>query len=414
MSIVYLVVVARSLGARDYGVLVLVAGYTQFVGSIVTFSGFHGVVRYGAMAIEAGDRARLARIVRFMTLVEIGCGAAAILIAAATAPLVGARLGWTADAMRLAVPYALAVIGTVRATPQGLLQIAGRFDRIGLHQLVSPTVKLVGSLMAWRLGGGLHAFLLVWLAASLAEGLSMWVIAWPVWTRMTEGAPLRGDWRGVARHDGFGRFIVTANFDISLRELAPNLAPLTIGWMLGPAAAGLFSLAQRTTATLAQPATLLGQASYSVLARLAATGATDELRATVLRTAAIAGGIALPIVALFAGYGKTLMPLIGGRSFAAGGALVTLVASARAMQLVATPLTAGLTATGLPQRSMAVTLAANLALYPLLPAMIMWLGVDGAGWHALGQAGVTLVALFALFERASNGKPRAARSIGRT
>src|ERR1700756_504381 len=54
MSLIYLVIVARTLGVRDYGVLVLVNGYVLFIGSLIAFSGFHGVVRYGSLAVAAG------------------------------------------------------------------------------------------------------------------------------------------------------------------------------------------------------------------------------------------------------------------------------------------------------------------------------------------------------------------------
>lgn len=400
MSLVYLVIVARTLGVRDYGVLVLVNGYAVFIGSLFAFSGFHGVVRYGALAMEAGDPARLARIVRFMAMVEGMFGLLALAVAVIAVPIVGPRLGWSADAMRIAIPYSLAVFANVRATPQGLLQIAGRFDLVGLHQAVSPTVRLIGTLIVWGCGGGLEAFLFVWLLSSVAEGAAMWALGLIAWRKLVAGERLRGPWRGLLRDgEGFGRFILVTNFDISLRELAPNLAPLTIGWMLGPVAAGLFSLAQRATTLLQQPAILLSQASYAVLADLVARRRIDQLRRTVWRSAALAGGIAAPIVLAFWLAGDRLLPLLGGRSFHGGVAIVTLIAGARLAALIASPLTAGLTALGRPQRSMAVTLATNLLLYPLLPLLIWWHGLHGAGLHALAQNVIAAGMLILFFRR---------------
>ncbi|HEY0316293.1 MAG TPA: lipopolysaccharide biosynthesis protein [Sphingomonas sp.] len=410
MSLVYLVIVARTLGARDYGVLVLVNGYAVFIGSLVAFSGFHGVVRYGALAIEAGDPARLAKIVRFMALIEGLFGLLALVIAAIAVPFVGPKLGWSADAMRIAVPYSFAVFSNVRATPQGLLQIAGRFDLVGLHQAVSPSVRLVGTLIVWACGGGLEAFLIVWLISSLAEGAAMWALGLVAWRKLAAGERLRGPWRGLLRdREGFGRFIFVTNLDLTLRELAPNLAPLTIGWMLGPIAAGLFSLAQRATVLLQQPAILLSQASYAVLADLVAKRRLDQLRRTVWRSATLAGAIATPIVLAFWFAGDHLLPLLGGRTFHGGVAIVTLIAGARLAALIASPITSGLTALGRPQRSMAVTLATNLLLYPLLPLLIWWLGLRGAGLHALAQNLIATGMLILFFLRdARDPEPDAA------
>lgn len=398
ISLVYLVLVTHRLGAADYGVLVLVNAYAVLIGSLLAFSGFHGVVRYGGIALEAGDRAGFARIVRFMAVVEIGCGAVGILVAAIVAPLIGPRLGWSPDTTRIATFYGLAVIATVRATPQGLLQIAGRFDLIGLHQAVSPVIRLVGALGVWLAGGGLIGFIAVWLVAAVAEGLAMWGFGLVAWRRLVDGEPLRGPWRRAARDtDGLGRFILITNFDITVRELAPNLAPLTVGWLLGPAAAGLLALTQRATSLLAQPTVLLSQASYAVLASQVSRGESAALRHTVWRSAGLALAVALPILLVLAILGDRLLIAFGGSSFGGGTMLLILVAAARTAGLASAPLAAGLTALGLPQRSMAVGLVTSLALYPLLPVMLWLGGADGAGWHALLQNLVAIVALAGMF-----------------
>lgn len=410
MSLVYLVIVARRLGAHDYGVLVLVSGYVVTMGSLIAFSGFHGVVRYGAIAREAGDAAALARIVRLQAVIELGCGLLAILIAALAAPLVGPRLGWPPAAQGFAIPFSLGVIATVRATPQGVLQIARRFDLIGLHQTVNPLIRLVGSVVLLFAGGGLIAFLLLWLVSLVVEGVSLWIIAFPTWRRLT-GQRLLGPWRH--REPGFGRFVVAANLDITLRELAPNLAPLTVGWMLGPVAAGVLALAQRATNVLQQPAVLLGQASYSVLAEQVARGDLAGLARTVWRGAALALLIALGITATLMLLGDRLLALIGGRSFAMGAGLLLLVALARGLALTTAPLVSGLAAIGRADRLVAITTVAGLLIYPLLPLLLWRLGLVGAGWHALLQALVAAVALAWFFRsdlrRLSGGRRPAAR-----
>ncbi|MEO6338605.1 MAG: lipopolysaccharide biosynthesis protein, partial [Caulobacteraceae bacterium] len=174
ISLIYLVVVARDLGSAGYGVLVLVHGYVTLIGGVVAFSGFHGVVRYGALALEAGNHPRMVRILRFMALLELACGVVAVLVAAALAPLVGPRLGWPPEAVRFAGPYSLAVLATVRATPQGVCQLAGRFDLIGLQQVVPPLVRLIGALVVLAIDGGLLGFLVAWLISALVETITMW------------------------------------------------------------------------------------------------------------------------------------------------------------------------------------------------------------------------------------------------
>jgi O-antigen/teichoic acid export membrane protein len=402
VGLTYVVIVARTLGAGDYGVLTLISGYATMVGGIVAFSGWHGLVRYGSEALEAGSHDRLLRVTRLMTLIELGFGVAACVIAALLAPLVGPHLGWPPRATEFAVLYSLSIFATVRATPQGLLQLAGRFDLIGAHQMIMPLVRLIGSVIVWQAGGGLIDFLVVWLISALAEGGGMWALGLWALRRMRLDGRLIGPVDGVLKENaGLLPFIVTTNLDLTLRDLAPRIAPLTVGWLLGPVAAGILALVQRACSVLQQPAVLLSQASYAVLARLVAAGDVRALRRTVWRGAAAAVAGSIPIVILFAIWGEPILRLIGGRSFSGGELLFVLIAAGRGLLLATPPLSAALTAMGRPSQSIMVNLAINLGLFPLLPPLLLIFGVNGAGWHGLLQAFVAAIWLAAMFRRAT-------------
>ena len=144
---------------------------------------------------------------------------------------------------------------------------------------------------------------------------------------------------------------------------------------------------------------LLGQASYSVLADLAAQEKLAVLRSTVWRSAGLALAIALAIVVLLAGIGRPFLALIGGKSFAVGAALLLPVAAARGLALVSAPLVSGLAAVGRPAWLVATTTVTSLLLYPLLPLLLTWIGLIGAGWHMVLQSAIAFGMLGWLFER---------------
>ncbi|MEO6339594.1 MAG: oligosaccharide flippase family protein, partial [Caulobacteraceae bacterium] len=311
------------------------------------------------------------------------------------------RLGWPPEAVRFAGPYSLAVLATVRATPQGVCQLAGRFDLVGLQQVVPALVRLIGALVVLAIGGGLLGFLVAWLVSALVETITMWAFGFLALRKLKLTEPLIGPLRGVqAENQGLVGFILTTNFDLTLRDLAPNLVPLTVGWMLGPAAAGLLSLAQRATSVLHQPAILLSEASYSVFAKLASARDWAGLRHTAWRSAGLAMLIGTPILVALGLFGRQIMGLIGGGAFVAGGPLLFLLALARTVALGSALLIAALTAMGRPAGSISVNLFANVALYPLLPALLYLIGLDGAGWHAVLQNLLSAGLLAWLFTRA--------------
>lgn len=103
--------------------------------------------------------------------------------------------------------------------------------------------------------------------------------------------------------------------------------------------------------------------------------------------------LSIPVIVLLAFFSTPLLELLGGQSFRGGAPLLILLALARAVALGAPPLTSALIAMGFPSRSISVNLFGNLILFPLLPLFLDLFGTNGAGWHALLVAAVSLLAL---------------------
>lgn len=409
ISLAYMVIAVRVLGPRDYGVLILVHTFAITVGGLVEFPGWHAVVRYGAQAVEQGDTRRMEKLLRFAALVEGGGGICAILTAALLAPWIGPRLGWSQTALDFALPYSLAVLATIRATPAGYLQLCSRFDLLGAHVLVSPLVRLIGAAIIAVFGGGLHAFLVVWLTAALCEWLSMWLLGFYVLRQRMPDAKVLGTTRGVRMENaGIWRFMIGANADATFSDLAPRIAPLAIGWVMGPVAAALYGVAQRATVVISQPAQLLGQAAYAELALLVAgKGRGAAIRHTLARAVSLAFAISVPAMLIIWIAAHPLARLIGGSRFEEAGDVMPLLAFARAILLAAPPTSAALVALGRPGLSVWANVGTSLILLPLLPLMMMHWGLMGAGWHAVLQACVAALLLtwFLMRESAERDEP---------
>lgn len=394
VSLVYIALAAHALGPTDYGVLVLVHTYVLAVGGIIEFPGWHAVVRYGAQALLAGDEQRLARLLKFAAVLELACGVVAVMVAALLAPWIGTKLGWTPRAIELSLPYSLAVLATVRATAAGYLQVTGRFDLLGAHSLVPAVARLIGAVVAWAGGWGLVGFLWAWLAAAVLEWAVMWIMAFATMPRSLRSLAFQTSPRGVrAENPGLLRFMLGANADVTFAELATRMTPLAIGWLAGPAAAGLFAIAQRATIVIAQPAQSLGQAAYAELAKLAAKGHTALVISTIARASGVTMAIAIPVCVLFGLFGDVLAKLIGGDGFAAAGGLMLWLAIARTLLLCAPPLSAALTALGRPSLSAGMNLAGSLGLVVLLTVALPVWGEAAVGPCVVAQAVLTMALL---------------------
>ncbi|PZQ21673.1 MAG: polysaccharide biosynthesis protein [Sphingopyxis macrogoltabida] len=410
LSLGYFAIAARMLGVHDYGVLLLVHGYAIFVGGVLALSGWHGLVRFGHDALAARDHGGFRKLATFMAGLELGVFLLALCAAALLAPMVGPRLGWPPEATRFAPLYAVAIFATVRMTPNAILQIAGRFDLVGWHQIVMPASRLAGAVILWFAGAGLREFLWVWLISALLEGVSMWLMAAWAWRQMQiERTAVPGTAMPNRVNRGFLGFVLTTNADITLREFGPRVIPLIVGATLGPAAAGLFSVAQRAGLIFEQPAQLLGHASYAVAAKLAAEGRVAESRSAIWKSIGIAMLLAIPLTVVVALLAKPILTLLGGPGFSSASTLLILIVIAKMLQIGAPTLAAALAAMKRPGHSILINLGANIAMLWALPLLLGAFGLEGAGLHMIAQSAVMMAAFALITNKAYR---RAARKPG--
>lgn len=409
-SLAYLIIAARALGPSDYGILILVHGYALAVGGIISFPAWHSIVRYGAPALAEGDRARLWRLMRFTTLLEVSAGLLAVAVGMVLAPLIAPRLGITGAAQDYVVPYSLAILMTVRTTPAGYLQLLRKFRLLGLHHAVMPLCRLVGAAVVTGLGLGLTGFIIVWLVSSIAESLSLWIMGWWVARTHDPGARLFGAKDPAApdirtENPGLLRFMIFANADTTFAELSPRIALLAVGWMLGPAAAGLFSIGQRATVLIAQPAQVLAQAAYTEFAHLIAGGGRGSpLRRALFGSIGLSMLAALPLVVLIGYFSREIVVLLGGEAYAGAAALTIWLLAGRMIMLPAPQLSSALIALGHAGWSMSANIASSVLALPLLPLALHRFGLIGSGYFAVFESAIALGALLILCLRMTAGE----------
>lgn len=397
LSLGYLALAARALGPDAFGVLVLLHTYAMVVGNITTFKAWQAVVRYGHLCLHDGRHGELQVLIRFTALLDLGGAVVGAAAAAALASTAASMLGWPADAVPLAMLYSLVILFAIRSTPAGILQLFDRFDLLAAHETVSPAVRLAGAVIAYAAGAGLTGFVLVWLASGIVEGLVLWGLGLRELGRQGLLRGLVGWPHGAAgMHRGLWRFVWSLNLDTSLTQVTSRIAPLAVGWVLGPASAGLFHLANRLATTLAQAGKLLRQGSYPELARLVAEDELKAVKRVILRAGLLAAAGGVPVLLVLVAFGRPILELIGGPEFTAAYTVLTLMATARVIHLLGFPLGATLVALGRPGLAVRVNLAMAVLFVPVLLGLLERTGLIGAGLNAIAFATMTVSLMAAL------------------
>ncbi len=397
-----LAVTARGLGPELFGVLALVHSYTRVIAGLIKFQSWQAVIRYGAQCLVEDRRRDLQRLLVLTTALDVVSAVVGMAVAMALAPLIAPLLGLSADQVHLAVLYSAVILVSLRATPVGTLRLFDRFDLSAAQNTVRPAVQLVGAAIAFASGGGLGAFLLVWFLAAVLDNLTLLFLGWREAARhdLVRGIEPLSSLRGVSeRHPGVWRFVWTTNFNTSLATVLEHVSTLAVGWVLGPAPAGLFRIATRVAKVLETPATMLRQTIYPELAKLAAGGGRGAIGGAALRAGVWTGAAAALALIVLALLGETVLRLTAGVAFVAAYGVMMLLAVATAIKGYGLALGPVMLAIGRPDLLFKVNLVLTLLFVPLLIVLLANLGLIGAGIATVAHAAIGITVLTILATR---------------
>lgn len=416
MGLAYLALAAQALGPGGFGALVLVHAYVVVISRVTSFQSWQAVVRYGADCLAAERRTDLQGLLTFSLWLDIGSSVIGAAIAVAAMPWVGPQLGLDADIVSFAQLYAVLALFMLRATPNGVLRLFDRFDLLANIQLVSPTIRLAGVALAFLAGAGLWAFLLTWFTASLAANLTLIAFAWRELARRGLLQGLRPRLRGLtAPHAGLWRFVWTSNLHATLALAKTHATTLAVGWILGPAAAGIFKIAAEFAAVLVKPTALLNQTVYPELAKLASTGAGGRIGGVIRRAGLVTGAGAAGVVLLTALLGQPILTLAVGQAFLDAYPVMILLVLAAALGLGGFALDPAMFVLGRPDVPLKINVCVTLVYFPAFLLLLHWLGTIGGGVAMVGAAAATLIVSAVATARLLSGQePGAAAEPART
>ena len=316
VGLLYLALATRALGAHNFGVLILIHAYAVAVRDFVTLKTSQCVVRYGAICLESNQEEDFQKLVKFTMLLDIGSCVAGTLVGMLAISVVGPSFGVTPELVPVASVYCIMILFNFKATPLGLLRLFDRFDLIAVMLMVVPTIRLVGACAAYVYYRDVSAFLFFWFIAGAVQCIGIVYFGWREFGRRGFSKGMNLEFRHLTRpHQGILSFIGTSHVHRTLYTSTVHIATLIVGILMGPVGAGLFKIAQETSAVLLKPAQLFNETVYPEMAKIAVNKNYPRLWKIITHSVLVAGAIAGVILLLIFLFGQSLLSLFFGAEF---------------------------------------------------------------------------------------------------
>lgn len=380
LSLVYLALATRTLGAEGFGWFAIIVALGQAITGIANFQTWQFIVRWGANGEGAGEATGFAIALDLLSMV-VGTALAALLTW--SLPL---WLPLPPDLLWLTFGYCLVSLLSVRSTPTGLLRLNFKYAIATAAETVQPVIRAGGAVLAWLYMPTVEGFIIAFAFAEVAVTAALWFAA-----ARTERIDLSALslTRIPARHKDAWRFVVSTNLSGSLNVAGKQVMILLVGTFGGAALAGGFRVASQ----LGQALVALAQTvSKAILPEL--VHAKDDALYIARRMANIAliGGVLAVLVALF--FGRMGLELLAGEDFSGFYWAMVILAIAGAVELVGASLESLLVSAGRAGTAFIVRAVPTILALVLLDVAIDWNGAKGAALAVLGSSALAVIGFY--------------------
>lgn len=399
LNMLALALMANALSAVEFGLVVLLHTYVLAIRGFLNFRTFEAIVKYGVPLHANNDNDGLRKLLRITTSVDVVSGVVATLLGIGAASITGKFLHWDEQMITIAAVYSLTMLTTAIGTPNGVLRLYDRFDALGTWYTISPAVRLSGVVIAWFLDAQMMVFIGIWAAAFVFENAWIYVRGHrEVHVQMSESI-----WRGFRFRElrettpDFRRFLGVIYWQTNVDLLPKHLAVLLAGNLLGPAAAGMFKLANDFSTVLSKPGLMLREVLFPDLSRMLHNkdAGFHELG---VRAVQIAGASGLLLVVLSIPLAAPILNIIGPE-YTPAATLLTLMLLAATFELAGSPLRAAAYALGGAGNVLRIYALSSLIYLGLFYVFTLPLGLIGPGIAASIAGALTLGRLLLLVRK---------------
>lgn len=318
LNLVQGVLVARTLGVEEYGVLGLVMTFVTVINSFTSFRMGEFVIKFMSDALALGHKDEAAITIKVAMGIEASASILAFAIVFALAPLGAQWFVQIPEGQILIITYAIIILGNlVSETSTGVLQVFKQFQMQSIMTFISRVVSLLAVGIAFLLGQGLWGILVAYLMSNLISA-SMLLVVTLVQTRRHLGSDwwhisintMNGKWRSAAN------FAFSTNLSTTLSLVTKNSDLLWLGFFRSPAEVGYYKLATSLAGLVFLPVGPLGQTVYPQAAHYVALGEWAKFKNLLQKASLLVSIYVIPAGILVSIFSPWLISTFYGNQFA--------------------------------------------------------------------------------------------------
>ena len=412
LSLISITLTARALGPEQYGILALILTLGQACERLFSFQSWQPLIRYGATLTPERHRDDLRSLFKFGLLLDLAGSVAAWAVASLLALASHYVLGVSWHYVLVALAFLLSLLCNMNGTATAAFRLADRYRTVAYLQVVSALLRLMASVLAFALGWGVVGFAIVWAATQAAGSLLNIGFALHLQARLGVTRIVSARLSGMTeRFPNVWGFTWGANISLTIWASAQQVDTLIVGWLVDPAAAGMFHIAKRISRVALQVGSQVEAVVYPDLSRLWAGGERTAFIRLLVQSEAILAGFGVICFITSLTFAKMVLEATAGAHFAAAAPLMSAQILAVAFMISGAASRAGLLAMGRQPAVLRTVLAAAATFYCLVIPLIGMMGAMGANAAHVLFGLVWLSGLTFSIRRGLRSPPSAATTI---
>jgi len=374
-SLATLALAGRGLGVLLFGTLILITSYTKAASGVAKFQSWQLIVRYGGQGLAAGNPEQFKSSTGFAAALDVLSGIVGMIGAVLLLPLIATAVGIDRQYWWLAMLYCTLLPTMGAASPNGVLRTLDRFDLISWSSTLTPISRAIMAAVAFAADASLPVYVAIWFISDLAGDAYQWFLAWRELRRHDLHVGIRPTLKPTDL-PGAWKFAIQINLAVGVQTVWGPIARLAVGGLLGPTGAALFRIASSLADSAQKPADLLGKAFYPEIVRMDLK--SKKPWRLMLRSAALATGIAAFGVLILVIGGKPIIQLLFGKDFLGAYAPLMVLMIVPVLGVLSFPLAPMLYALGKGGAPLRAKLIASLLFFISLAPLSWQFGVVGA------------------------------------